>query len=141
MSKNIEEHMNKRVDETHKADWHGYAGIGSLISLILPVLSEFEGVGEEFVMGVGGAGAASVFVILMKIGRVTAVVGDLQGEQKELQKEHTKQEIKKMKKERKRKKKSKYQNDPIGWKEYEMGGNPKYNWVWDEYGNFKEEKL
>ena len=52
-------HMEKRVDETHKADWHNVAGISSLISLLLPVLSEFEGVGEEFVMGIGGAGAAS----------------------------------------------------------------------------------
>ena len=49
------EYMENRVDETHKADWHNYAGLGSLISIILPVLSEFEGVGEEFIMGVGGA--------------------------------------------------------------------------------------
>ena len=63
------EHMEKRIEETHKADWHKYAGAGSLLSLILPVLSEFEHVGEEFAMGIGGAGAASVFVILMKIGK------------------------------------------------------------------------
>ena len=114
------EHMNKRVDETHKADWHGYAGIGSLISLILPVLSEFEGVGEEFVMGVGGAGAASVFVILMKIGRVTSVVSDLQGEQTELHKKSTEKEKENLKQERKSQKKSMYRHDPIGWCDSEL---------------------
>ena len=46
------EHMQRRVDETHKADWHGTAAAGSLVSLILPILSEFEGVGEDFMMGV-----------------------------------------------------------------------------------------
>ena len=60
-------HMEKRVEETHKAEWHNYAGAGSLISLILPVLSEFEGIGEDLAMGVGGAGAASVFVILIPL--------------------------------------------------------------------------
>ena len=114
------EHMNKRVDETHKADWHGYAGIGSLISLVLPVLSEFEGVGEEFVMGVGGASAASVFVIMMKIGRVTSVVSDLQGEQTELHKEVEEKQKEINKQERITQKKSKYRHDPIGWCDSEL---------------------
>lgn len=113
------EHMNNRVNETHKADWHGVAGIGSVISLVLPVLSEFEGVGEQFVMGVGGASAASVFVILMKIGRVTAVVSDLHGEQDELHKEVDEDNIQKYKDERKRRKDSPYLNDPIAWDDSE----------------------
>lgn len=113
-------HMEKRVDETHKADWHNVAGISSLISLLLPVLSEFEGVGEEFVMGVGGAGAASVFVIMMKIGRVTALFSDLKQEQTELHEEETEEEIKKVNQERIRRKNSDYQHDPIGWDDREF---------------------
>ena len=111
--------MEQRVDETLKADWHGYAGIGSMISLILPVLSEFEGIGEEFVMGVGGAGAASVFVILMKIGRVTSVVGDLRVEQDEIHEKESEEERKKVNSERIRRKNSDYQHDPIGWHDRE----------------------
>ena len=121
------EHMEKRVEETHKADWHKYAGAGSLLSLILPVLSEFEHVGEEFALGIGGAGAASVFAILMKVGRVTAVVSDLQQEQTELHEEETKQEIEVIRKNRQRKKESDYAHDPIGWCDSEMedqGGRP-----------------
>ena len=113
-------YMDKRVDETHKADWHGFAGIGSLISLVLPVLSEFEGIGEEFIMGVGGASAASVFVIMMKIGRVTAVVGDLHQEQDVRNQESVKQDRKRLKTERKRRKDSDYLHDPIGWQEDEL---------------------
>ena len=114
------EHMNKRVEETHKADWHGIAGAGSLISLVLPLLSEFEGVGEDLAMGVGGAGAASVFVILMKIGRVTAVVSDLTIEQDELHEEETIKERQKNKENRRRKRESEYSHDPIGWCDSEM---------------------
>jgi len=76
-------HLEEKIDRTHKADWHKFAGIGGWIALLLPVLSEFEGVGEEFFMGIGGASAASVFVILMKIGRVTSMAGDLAKEHKE----------------------------------------------------------
>ena len=113
-------HMEKRVEETHKAEWHNYAGVGSLVSIILPVLSEFEGVGEDLAMGVGGAGAASVFVILMKVGRVTAVVNDLTAEQDVLHNEETKQERKRIKQERRRRKHSNYSNDPIGWCDSEL---------------------
>ena len=115
-----DEYMEKRVDETHKADWHNYAGLGSLVSIILPVLSEFEGVGEEFIMGIGGASAASVFVIMMKIGRVTSCVGDLHQEQDDRNQEIAKQDLKRLKNERKRRKDSEYLHDPIGWKEDEL---------------------
>ena len=76
-------HLEEKIDKTHKSDWHGAAGITGWIALLLPVMSEFEGVGEEFFMGIGGASAASVFVILMKIGRVTSMAGDLAKEHKE----------------------------------------------------------
>ena len=122
MTNKTEEHMNKRVDETHKANWHNVAGAGSLLSLILPVLSEFEHVGEEFAMGIWGAGAASVFVILMKIGRVSAVVGDLKQEQNELHDEETEEERKRLKQERRRIKHSNYRHDPIGWCDSELEG-------------------
>ena len=85
-------HMTSRIEETHKADWHNYAGAGSLLSCILPVLSEFEGVGADLLMGVGGASAASAFVVLMKIGRVTAVVNDLTVEQDEIHAEMDEEE-------------------------------------------------
>ena len=76
-------HLEEKIDRTHKADWHNFAGVSGWIALLLPVMSEFEGVGEEFFMGIGGASAASVFVILMKIGRVTSMAGDLAKEHKE----------------------------------------------------------
>tara|TARA_R100001129_G_scaffold123135_1_gene85803 strand:- start:182 stop:523 length:342 start_codon:yes stop_codon:yes gene_type:complete len=110
-----DEYMENRVDETHKAEWHNYAGLGSLISIILPVLSEFEGVGEEFIMGVGGASAASVFVIMMKIGRVTACVGDLHQEQDVRNQEAEEENKERLRMEKQRRKDSDYLNDPIGW--------------------------
>ena len=113
--------MEKRVEEPHKADWHNYAGIGSLLSCILPILSEFEGVGEELLMGVGGASAASAFVILMKIGRVTAVVSDLTAEQDEIHAEMTEEERNRIRVKRIRQKDSQYQLDPIGCDESERG--------------------
>ena len=76
-------HLEEKIDRTHKADWHNFAGVSGWIALLLPVMSEFEGVGEEFFMVIGGASAASVFVILMKIGRVTSMAGDLAKEHKE----------------------------------------------------------
>ena len=115
-----DEYMDKRVDETHKADWHGFAGIGSLISLVLPVLSEFVGVGVEFIMGVGGASAASVFVIMMKIGRVTSVVGDLHQEQDDRNIEAAEENRDRIMNEKQRRKDSDYLNDPIGWQEDEL---------------------
>jgi len=113
-------HMADRVNETHKADWHKYAGVSSTISLLLPILSEFEGIGEEVMMGVGGAGAAGVFALLLKFGRVGAVVQDLMVEQDEIHKEETKAERKRIKKERRRRKCSDYMHDPIGWDNSEL---------------------
>ena len=113
-------HMTERIDETHNADWHKYAGVSSTISLLLPILSEFEGVGEEVMMGVGGAGAAGVFALILKFGRLGSVVQDLVIEQDEIHEEETKEERKRIKKERKRRKRSRYMNDPIGWDDSEM---------------------
>lgn len=115
------EHMEKRVEETHKADWHNYAGAGSLLSILLPILSEFEGIGEDLALGIGGAGAASVFAMLMKIGRVTAVVSDLQVEQDELHAEEDKKYKIAYQRERVRRRESDYLHDPIAWcdSEYE----------------------
>ena len=87
-------HMEKRVEETHKAEWHNYAGVGSLVSIILPVLSEFEGVGESLFYAVGGTSAVSVFAMLMKIGRVSALASDIAVEHKEILVEDKKVEIK-----------------------------------------------
>ena len=42
-------HMTKRIEETHAGAWHKLAGVSGSISLILPVLSEFEG-GENTLM-------------------------------------------------------------------------------------------
>ena len=67
-------HMTKRIEETHAGAWHKLAGISGSISLILPVLSEFEGVGEEIMMGIGGTSLVAVFGVLMKIGKVTSAV-------------------------------------------------------------------
>ena len=79
-----EEILKKRIKETHDSEWIRFSGIHSLLAIALPILSEFEGIGEDLALGIGGAGAASVFAMLMKIGRVTAVVSDLQVEQDEL---------------------------------------------------------
>ena len=114
-------HMTSRIEETHKADWHNYAGAGSLLSCILPILSEFEGVGADLLMGVGGASAASAFVVLMKIGRVTAVVNDLTEEQDEIHAEMDEKELDRKRLKRIRQKDSQYQLDPIGWDESERG--------------------
>lgn len=113
-------HMTERIDETHKADWHKYAGVSSTISLLLPILSEFEGIGEEVMMGVGGAGAASVFAILLKFGRVTSCVQNIIHEQDEIHDQELEEERERKKKERKQRKKSEYLHDPIGWDDSEL---------------------
>ena len=117
------EHMEKRIEETHKADWHRYAGAGSLISIILPVLSEFEGIGEDVILGIGGAGAASAFAILMKVGRVTAAVNGLQEEQDEIHADEDEKFQTEYRKDRVRRKKSEYLNDPIGWDDTEYSAD------------------
>ena len=114
-------HLEEKIDKTHKSDWHGAAGITGWIAMLLPVMSEFENIGEEFFMGVGGASAASVFVIMMKIGRVTAMAGDIKEEHKEhLEEEHEK-DTERIVNERERRFESKYL--PDNWKKNEKDLN------------------
>ena len=115
-----EDQMEKRIKEVHKPTWEKYAGIGSVTSLVLPILNEFESVGSEIMMGVGGAVLVSVFIVILKIGNITSAVQGLHEEQDEHDQEDLKKERKRIKKERKRKKHSKYCNDPIGWSEEEQ---------------------
>ncbi len=112
-------HIDEKVKQIHKITWEKYASIGSITSIILPILNEFESVGSEIMMGVGGAGLASVFLIILKIGNITSVVQNLHEEQDEINKEELKKERKKIKQKRKRQKHSKYCKDPIGWSEEE----------------------
>ena len=116
------ERIEERVEETHKGEWHKYAGVSSTISLLLPILSEFEGIGEEVMMGVGGAGAAGVFALLLKFGRVTSVAQELIKEQSDLHEEETDEERKQLKAKRRARKRSQYMHDPIGWCDSEMEG-------------------
>jgi len=112
--------MDQRIKETHDTTWERFASIGGVSSIILPLLNEFEGVGEEVVMGVGGAGMASVFVVLLKIGRVTSVVQGLTEEQDQAHQEMGEAERKRIRRERERKKRSDYSHDPIGWSDSEF---------------------
>ena len=73
--------MDQRIKETHDTTWERFASIGGISSIVLPLLNEFEGVGEEVMMGLGGAGMASVFAVLVTIGRVTKVVQALTEEE------------------------------------------------------------
>ena len=107
--------MSQRVDQVHHQSWEKYASIGSVSTIILPLLSEFEGVGEEVMVGIGGAGLASAFAILMKIGRVTSAVQGLREEQDQVHQEMEEAERKKRKQERERRKHSQFAHDPIGW--------------------------
>ena len=115
-----EDHIEKRIEQVHKTTWEKYAGLGSITSIILPILNEFEAVGSEIMMGVGGAGLVSVFLVLLKIGNITSAVQGLHEEQNEIDKEDIKKERKRRKQESKRKKHSQYCNDPIGWSEEEQ---------------------
>ena len=127
MSDNTEEicdgHMTKRVEEEHSGNWHKIAGYSSSISLLLPILSEFEGVGEEVMMGIGGTGLVAVFGVLLKLGRVTSAVHDLAEEQDEIHLEMDTEELERKTAQRIRQKDSPYQLDPIGWCESERGSN------------------
>lgn len=114
--------MDQRIKETHDTTWERFASIGGISSIVLPLLNEFEGVGEEVMMGLGGAGMASVFAVLVKIGRVTTVVQELTEEQDQAHQEMNKAERKQIKRERKRKKRSDYCHDPIGWCDSEFEG-------------------
>jgi hypothetical protein len=115
-----QEILDKRIEETHGGEWIKFSGVSSILSFLLPVLSELEGVGEEVFMVVGGAGAASVFSVLMKVARVGSAVQDIHEEQDELRIKDTEEECKKIKKERIRRKQSQYLNDPIGWDDSEL---------------------
>ena len=33
-------HLEEKIDKHHNADWHKWAGLGSTISMVLPVLSD-----------------------------------------------------------------------------------------------------
>ena len=114
-------HMTKRIEETHAGAWHKLAGVSGSISLILPVLIEFEGVGEEIMMGIGGTSLVAVFGVLMKIGKVTSAVQGIAEEQDEIHAEMVVEERNRIREKRIRKKDSNYQLDPIGWDESERG--------------------
>jgi len=79
----------KKLEKAHKGEWHRFASITSTISILLPILSEFEGViGDNFIYAVGGTGAVSVFAVIMKLGRVFSAIPIIEQEhQEELEKE------------------------------------------------------
>ena len=76
-------HLEEKIDKHHNADWHKWAGFGSTISMVLPVLSEFEAIGEAVFLAIGGTSAVSVFAMLMKVGRLTSLAGEIAEEHKE----------------------------------------------------------
>ena len=83
------EEIEKKISDHHNSTWHNFAGVGSVMSLILPWLSEFETIGESIFLAVGGTSAVSVFAMLLKIGRVTVLATDLEHEHEEhLREEH-----------------------------------------------------
>jgi len=87
MKKN-EKDLHNKIKDTHNSDWHKYAGISSGLSILLPIISEFEGaIADNFIMGVGGAGAVSVFAVLMKVGRVASIIPEIEEEHHEHLKE------------------------------------------------------
>ena len=80
-------HLEEKIDKHHSSEWHKWAGLGSTLSIVLPILSEFEAVGEEVFLAIGGTSAVSVFAMLMKFGRLTGLAGDIAEEHKEHLKE------------------------------------------------------
>jgi|TARA_Y100000034_G_scaffold109540_1_gene140931 hypothetical protein len=119
MKKNNEEvltdydkNLHKKIDDTHRSSWHKYAGITSTISLLLPIMSEFEGViADNFIMSIGGAGAVSVFAILMKVGRVASMMPIIEKEHHEHLKEEVENHKDRIGKERQRRIDSDYLHD------------------------------
>ena len=107
-----EELLKKRIKETHDSDWLRFGGLHSLFALALPILSEFEGLGENVFMVMGGTAAVTVFSILLKIARVGIAVQDIYAEQDEINKDDHKEYVEKIVSERKRKKESKYATSP-----------------------------
>ena len=110
-----EEDVEKEIDNIHKPTWEKYALVTSLTTVVLPMLSEFESVGQEVMMSIGGAGLASAFLIVVRIGRVTVLAQNIFQKQEKKNIAIKEKEKKKKKEGRKRKKISNYAIDPIGW--------------------------
>ena len=88
-----EELLKKRIKETHDSEWLRFGGLHSLFAIALPILSEFEGLGENVFMVMGGTAAVTVFSILMKIGRVTCAVQGIYSEQDEINAQDHEKEV------------------------------------------------
>ena len=112
-----DEILNQKIKETHSSEWVKFSGLQSLISIALPILSEFEGVGSHVFMLLGGTAAVSVFSILMKIARVTCAVQGIYSEQDEINAKDREKDVEKIMARRKRRAESKYLPDPIEWLE------------------------
>jgi len=104
-------HLEEKINKHHKSDWHKWAGFGSTISIILPVLSEFEAVGEEVFLAIGGTSAVSVFAMLMKFGRLTGLAEDITKEHKKHLKDEYENDVQKIQSKRDIRKESKYLSD------------------------------
>ena len=90
-------HLEEKIDKHHNSDWHKWAGFGSTLSMILPVLSEFEAVGESVFLAIGGTSAVSVFAMVMKVGRISSLATEIADEHKEHLKEEKIIEVKERK--------------------------------------------
>ena len=112
-----DEILNQKIKETHSSEWVKFSGLQSLISITLPILSEFEGVGAHVFMLLGGTAAVSVFSILMKIARVTCAVQGIYSEQDAINAKDREKDVEKIVERRKRRAESKYLPDPIEWLE------------------------
>ena len=86
-------HLEEKIEKHHTSEWHKWAGFGSTISLVLPILSEFEAIGESVFLAIGGTSAVSVFAMLMKFGRLTSLANEIAEEHKECLEEEKKREI------------------------------------------------
>ena len=75
--------LEEKIDYHHSSEWHKWAGFGSTISIVLPVLSEFEAIGESVFLAIGGTSGVSVFAMLMKVGRLTSLAGEIAEEHQE----------------------------------------------------------
>ena len=107
-----EEILKKRIKEPHDSEWIRFSGLHSLLAIALPILSEFEGVGESVFMVMGGTAAVTVFSILMKIARVTCAVQTIYAEQDEMNEKEHSEYVGKVVAERQRRKESKYATSP-----------------------------
>ena len=104
--------IEEKIEKTHQSSWHRYAGFTSTLSLVLPVLSEFEGaIAENFIFAIGGTGAMSVFAIMMKLGRVASILPEIEHEHGNHLKEEADSNREKIVKERQRRLDSDYLPD------------------------------